>query len=1552
MANSSVILKALGLQTSNNELESGDGALIEADNVIIKRNNIIEQRRGFKLWGDELSLTNETVKQLTTYRNRIIRHYSDILEFDSSGNGDFSEFSGSFLEAQTGLRMKFIEANGNFYFTTADGVKKISAPNAEALSTEADYIIAAGAIKALDLTGEYKYTAESQSAFLPQDSAVAYRVTWGYNDANNNLVLGAPSQRLIVGNPMTELLIRDYMIFLGILDSLDNTVLTTARINDKTYIQTLGLDLSSDAFDLYTNLIALTTKIDNDIQIGDDAGTYPLNINAATVDINANVMTISFTAGDARNYLSVGSKVYLGGTWTAPGAVDASGARVVASVDTGAGAFITINLTAANGAVVVASPTIVSNEYRSITPPTEPVTPATNDQLVEMQDYISNIVTQLISEPAAIVNTTDNTTLSGFDVTTTSTVELTITVPENITSNYFYQIYRSPVSSATGASVFDDVSPSDELQLVYESYPTDAELSLRTIVVEDITPDTFRGVNLYTNASTGEGILQSNDVPPFCKDLNRYRNSVFYANTRTLHRSFINLLGVSQMISDYDLGNTPTVTIANSSVSNTYKFMTGIQEYTEITITGTGATRDGTYFTVCSPDNSYYVWISTGVAADPAPTGYTQIKVDVLNADTAAQMAGKIRNKLKTYISDFVIGGATTAVNILNYKAGYVEPVDIATSGAGLFQPPNSTGQGERVQPQIINLFVTTNGAGFPGAGVAPYVQLNTTNDDVLYYLWFQKGTTTDPAFAGRTGIEIPLTGTETTGDIQNLIVAALPSAYFTAVVNGGNVEVTNNRYGYAGAPADDGWVITSVLQEGALDVLLSSLVSPAQSVDETARSFVRVMNKNPEGNVYAYYLSSIYDIPGKILLESRSLEEDESFYVIANSSGTGTSFNPDISPEGTLTNTAANPTVITTSVPHGLLTGDTVIMTDSNSSPIIDGAHVITRLTASTFTINKAVSIGGTTGSFIKSTNAVFSENEEKINRVYYSKYLQPDAVPIANYFDVGAADKAILRIVPLRDSLFVFKEDGLYRISGETAPFQLELFDSSFITLAPDSVSVANNIIYAWTTQGIQSLTEGGASIISRPIDDIILKIQSSNYTNFKTATWGIGYESDNAYLAFTVTETDDEVATIVYRYSTLTGTWTTYSISNTCGTINQADDTLYLGAADVAYVEKERKTFSRLDYADREIASTIANGKLLNMDITIPSVTGIEVGDVIVQDQTINTTEFNILLEKLDLDSGVTDTDYLSTLEVSAGDNLRTALVSLAAKLDTDVLVNDTTYESSIETKTGTITGVSAATSSIITSAAHGLLTGRKVRIENTTTSTPDITGTYEVTVIDANTFSIPKQVTIAGTDGDFVTVDGDFQDIKTCYNKVINMLNADTGVSFTNYKLNSENTIQEAIITDINTVTRTLTVNLPLDFVVGAIVIYKAIRSSFTYAPSTMNDPLMLKRMSEATIMFESRNITGGELSFATDILPAFQGVPFNLDGNGIFGHNNFGTGLFGGVGNAAPFRTFIPRQCQWCRYIVVKFSHNTAREDYRVNGITLTGNISLSSRAYK
>lgn len=1880
-SNTSLFLKALGLQRSPNRLSDQPGSLLDASNVIIRRDNIIEPRRGFKLFGMPFGSSSDRAKQLLSYKNRLLRHYSNILQFETdridnvTGLTIFDTFFGVFDEVDPGLRIKGIESNGNFYITTANGIQKISAVNGNDFSTAPGYVSNAGGIQALDLHARLKITNGSTTGFFLEDGVVAYRVVWGTVDANNNLVLGAPSPRVQITNPILNLILNDYNIVLTAMDNVASNPDSLYTIQN--FESSLGLPNTASASQTLTNLIALSSKLDQDpgplftsgqivsanivngictiilndniallgkVQVGDEI--YLNGFNATSGTLNGvqtitqltttpgaqEVTPITFTAETGTNYagkyftLNSANDIHQYYIWyqvsgtgndpQVPGKIGipitissgSTGAAIAASTSavlntfgtdfsTGAvGALLTItnvNIgqttdatigtlggtisigaitpansssivfnTTATGPVTLVSPNIESGWFRSITPAAYPAAEIGNhDELIAIQAYLQNILTELQSNrnlknvanenqialqyPLKILSsavstgttltitfdvTSSNTdarnefvvgnkielnglwntsapvtSLSGYHVintvtnntititipsstngavsintttsidkitrfsnnlqslyitpiaiTTTATVLLDITVPPDATLNTFFQIYRTAVLQATGATFLSDLNAGDEMRLVYEAYPTQAQLDAKLITIEDVVLEGFRegGANLYTNEQTGEGILQANGIPPLAKDINRFKNVIFYANTQTRQRQFLSLLGVQNLISEFNAGRTPMLTIstADGSSSSTYSFVPGTAEVTPITFSAeTGVNYTGKYFTINSADdfNRYYVWYQvSGAGSDPMPAGLTGVQVLIHSGDNGTTIAAKTTSALSALIRDFSVNSTSATMTITNLNVGYTTDATTGTLGAAITIGSITQGTGELAAKETTNI-TTTAPAGLGGK----YFTLNSAFDKELYYIWYTvDGSGSDPLISGRIGIMVPVLSTDTSTQVASKTVSTVNTAITTIIMTSltNVITATNFRYGPAGdATAGTSGFTILITQQGALNVLLSTAVSPAQAVDITSQSLIRIINQNQTEAVSGFYLSSSSSTPGQMLFEARQLSTGPVYFLMNGTIAgvqVGNSFSPNLAPTKFITNiSASNPTIIT-SVNHGLTDQQQIIISNSNSVPSINGVYTITRIDNNTFSIPVDVIISGNQGGFTSLTdlnNIVASTDEVSPNRIYYSKIQQPESVPITNFLDVGAKDKAILRIFPLRDSLMIFKEDGLFRLSGEVAPWTVALLDVSAVLVAPDSISATNNFIFGWTTQGIVNVTESGVSIISRPIDIDILPKNTPQYTNFKTATWGVGYNSDNTYVVFTTKNISDTEATIGYIFNNLTSSWTTYDKTTTCGIINPADDRLYMGAGDTNSLEQERKNFNRLDYSDREIPSNLTSGNYLNngLNLVLPTVNQFKMGDVIVQEQFLTIYDFNQLLKKLDLDPGLSSNNYFTTLQASAGIDLRNILanenpsIGLAAKLVADTNTQDKSYLNKIRTQSGALASNSSATATVLSlpkqtffpadvntgtdtititsngyasgqlvrftttgtlpgglalntdyyiinptlntfqvslsfngsavnltsqgtgihtsNSAHGLVNGRLVEITGITGSNPDINGGgYIVTVIDPFTFSIPVNIITGGTGGSYSTLDQSFQDIRASYNEIINTLNLDPGVSFSNYNLNVNTSIAEAIIESINQASRTVTLNIGLQFVVGPLVIFQSIISSISYSPLSFGDPVHYKQINTCHALFEDQTFTNAVISFSTDLLPVFTDINFTGQGNGLFGYNPFGSGFFGGQGNSQPFRTYIPRNAQRCTFMNVKFIHRVAREKFSLNGIALSGNIGLSERSYR
>lgn len=267
----------------------------------------------------------------------------------------------------------------------------------------------------------------------------------------------------------------------------------------------------------------------------------------------------------------------------------------------------------------------------------------------------------------------------------------------------------------------------------------------------------------------------------------------------------------------------------------------------------------------------------------------------------------------------------------------------------------------------------------------------------------------------------------------------------------------------------------------------------------------------------------------------------------------------------------------------------------------------------------NPTLPISGTT---------IYSTNDAKANGIYISKNNQPDAVPLYAFVFAGSANKPIRRILALRDSVFIFKDDGIFRLTGnDFASVVVSLFDSSKKLYAYNSPAVFDNQIFAFFDDGINAISEQGAQLISKPVENVLLEV--SQYANFQANTFGVGYDSDRKYMLWTVDTTTDTYAKTAWVWNAITSTWTTWDLPRYAGLVADGDNKLYMSQPVNDFLYVERKSFTYLDYADESYAITITavNGTV----ISVASTTNIEVGDAIKQGTRISTV---VSIDSLDV------------------------------------------------------------------------------------------------------------------------------------------------------------------------------------------------------------------------------------------------------------------------------------------------------------------------------
>lgn len=410
-----------------------------------------------------------------------------------------------------------------------------------------------------------------------------------------------------------------------------------------------------------------------------------------------------------------------------------------------------------------------------------------------------------------------------------------------------------------------------------------------------------------------------------------------------------------------------------------------------------------------------------------------------------------------------------------------------------------------------------------------------------------------------------------------------------------------------------DYWAGT--VQDAATNTFLVDVSgTPGQNINSTAINLTLIINKSPSNTtLYAYYTSTPEDLPGQMLFEERSIGGSAFFAT----STAGSSFSPPLPDVQRITsNSMANPTVITTPSAHGLTTGDVIQIFDSNSTPTIDGERTVTVISPTTFSVAVNVTVAGTAGYFILDDDFTVSDNDARQNRVAISKQGLVEAVPTYTYFDIGSANFPIQRVVALRDGIFFFKTDGIYRLSGESfSNYTVTLLDNTVALKVPESAVPFNNQVFCFTTQGICAVSDSGVQIISVPIEDTLLELSSDQFTNFMSSSFGVAYESARLYMFFTVSEETDTFATQAFVYNSLTDSWTRWPMSRTCGVVNKSVDKLFMAKADSGQILIERKSFTNQDFADEQYSVVIAS-VTSETELTLDDASNVEVGMTLVQ------------------------------------------------------------------------------------------------------------------------------------------------------------------------------------------------------------------------------------------------------------------------------------------------------------------------------------------------
>lgn len=381
----------------------------------------------------------------------------------------------------------------------------------------------------------------------------------------------------------------------------------------------------------------------------------------------------------------------------------------------------------------------------------------------------------------------------------------------------------------------------------------------------------------------------------------------------------------------------------------------------------------------------------------------------------------------------------------------------------------------------------------------------------------------------------------------------------------------------------------------------------------------------------------------------------------------------------------------------------------------------------------------------------SVSDTQDSNPNGLRIAKELEPEATPKTNFIPVGSKAAAILRIEPLRDSLIILKEDGVFRLNGDSLNnFSETALDTTVICKATNSVAVLNNGVFAFTNQGVVQITDSSVKISSREIEPLLTAVIGN--PSIESLTGGVGYESERTYLLSTLKpNSTSTIPDVVYAYNYLTNAWTTDSGQYPIffnGLVSSLDDKLLLVEADAKYlINKERKDQTKVDFSEQEtclpiLVSIVSTGSvdLGSTAVTLTTVYphGFKVGQLL----TISNT--GVALNSA-FAGGAADIAGLRTItSILSPTSFTYAATSSAVIPATGTLHYQTTI---CEQDISGTTTIGSPLVTFTTTQPHQLVTGDPININSLSSAlaasflvSTDLTGYRTVTVTSPTTFTV--------------------------------------------------------------------------------------------------------------------------------------------------------------------------------------------------------------------
>ncbi len=233
--------------------------------------------------------------------------------------------------------------------------------------------------------------------------------------------------------------------------------------------------------------------------------------------------------------------------------------------------------------------------------------------------------------------------------------------------------------------------------------------------------------------------------------------------------------------------------------------------------------------------------------------------------------------------------------------------------------------------------------------------------------------------------------------------------------------------------------------------------------------------------------------------------------------------------------------------------------------------------------------------------SNPFFNTLYEEPNTLRWSKPDEPEHVPGTNFARIGRIDRDGMRVVPLEQSLLIFKADGIWRLTG-TPPngWRIDEVALDVRLLSTGAVCVLGNRCYAWTDRGIVVVDEGGYQLLSEPLIGMRhetgeLRSIALSFTvgNTVKGCFAVAWPTRGLVCFALPSGASNEYSQRWWVYCPDTDAWTRFDLVTRCAAFSPSVNAMFLepGQDDFFELRRERTSLGENDTYDDTHAVTLS-------------------------------------------------------------------------------------------------------------------------------------------------------------------------------------------------------------------------------------------------------------------------------------------------------------------------------------------------------------------------